>query len=701
MAGENLASALDAGSGGAQAWSGLSDRQRQALSAVCDTFVPRLERAEDPDGFFARTATDVGADQGVAQMLATLPDPDRAGLLQLLDALAVQNIAGVSQRSREQLFRNVALASPEAAMGLSALGGMTLLFTYGGVDPSTGQNPFWKTWGYPGPISAPPDVAKTIEPVVPDGDTLVLEADVCVVGSGAGGGVIAGTLAGQGMKVCVLEAGGYYNESDFNQLELWAYQNLYYRGGPTPTAEMSLTMQAGATLGGGTVVNWTNCLRTLPHVREQWAREFGLEGLDTDFDRHLNAVMERISANDHCCDLNGPHQRIREGSDELGWHHHLCVRNTDESTYSPEMAAYMGFGDQTGSKQSTTKTFLQDAFDAGADIVVRCQARRVLVEDGRAVGVEAVYADPDSGRTAQVTVRAPQVVVAGGALESPALLLRSGIGGPAVGRYLRLHPALAVVGLYDEDQRSWWGTPQALVVDEFADLGDGYGFLVEGAQYAPALVGAAVPWVSGEEHKSLLAELRNGATIIALIRDYGSGSVEIDEHGEAVHHYLVSDERDQRTLHKAIEAIARIHEAAGAREIAHLAAGVPRWKRGEESLERFIERACAVPFVPGGQRVFTAHQMGSCRMGTDPAESVADGRGQLHDVQGVWIGDASAFPTPSGTNPMITIMALAHRTAEHIAQAAGVDRDAAARSNGAPAGGNGASAPVTSGAEQR
>ena len=120
----------------------------------------------------------------------------------------------------------------------------------------------------------------------------------------------------------------------------------------------------------------------------------------------------------------------------------------------------MGFGDQSGSKQSTQKTYLQDAVDADADVVVRCFVERVLTENGRAAGVEGTWTDPETGRSARVTVRAPQVVVACGSLESPALLLRSGIGGPGVGNYLRLHPCTALFGIYDSDQEAWWGAPQ-------------------------------------------------------------------------------------------------------------------------------------------------------------------------------------------------------------------------------------------------
>jgi choline dehydrogenase-like flavoprotein len=588
-------------------------------------------------------------------------------MIELIDALDQQGITRVSQRSAEQILRNVALSGPEAAAGVSTLVGLTLFVTYGAPDPSTGQNPNWEVFGYPGPAGARASRPKTIEPVVPDGDELTLEADVCIVGSGAGGGVIAGTLAQRGLKVCVLEAAGYYNESDFDQLELSAYEKMYWRGGPNPTADFNVTVYAGAGLGGGTVINWTNCLRTKPWVREQWATEHGLEGVDgPDYDRHLDAIFERLSVNDRCSDLNGPHQRMKEGAEKLGWSFQTILRNADESCYDPASAAYIGFGDQSGSKLSTQRTYLQDAFDAGADIVVRCTAERVLVENGRAAGVEGTWLDPDTGRSARVTVRAPQVVVAAGSLESPALLLRSQIGGPAVGNYLRIHPCTAIFGIYGEDQQAWWGPPQAALVDEFASVEDGYGFLIETTQYAPALVGSALPFTNARRHKEMMETVRFGGTFIGLLRDHGHGRVEIDANGQAVPYYDLTDELDIRNTHRAIDAQTRLHLAAGAREIQPMAAGTPRWRQGDD-IEETIARWQRVPLRAGGFRLFCAHQMGTCRMGKDAKTSVAGPFGELHDTKGVWIGDGSAFPTSSGTNPMISIMALAHRTAEAIA----------------------------------
>jgi choline dehydrogenase-like flavoprotein len=645
----------------------LNETHHQILAAVCDTVVPAIERTDDPDGFFARKASDLGVPQALAGMLDTMPPEQRAGLIQLLEALGEQGFPLVSRRSREQLLRNITLIGAEAAAGVDALSALTV-FLYYGLPDERGQNPNWKTFGYPGPVSPPPQTERPLRPK-PFGTATALEADVCILGSGAGGSVMAGVLSEAGLKVVVLEAGGYFDDADFTQLELAAYQSMYWRGGPTPTADMNVSLQAGFCLGGATVINWTNSLRTPPWVREQWEHEFGLEGLaGADFERHLDAVWRRLSVNDRCSELNGPQQRMQAGAEKLGWQFALANRNTDEERYSFDTAGYMGFGDQSGAKRSTAKTYLQDAHDRGAVLLTRCWAERVLVENGRAAGAEAVWTDPGTGRTAELIVRAPQVVVACGSLESPALLLRSGIGGPAVGQYLRLHPCTATIGYYAEDLEAWRGAPHAGLVHQFENLADGHGFLIEGAQYTTALGASAVPIV-GEPHKQLMSRFRHGGTLIALLRDRGHGRVTIDHAGMAVPWYTLTDELDVRNTHRGIEAQLRLHEAGGAQQILAAAAGAPLWRWGDD-LDAFAAKVKRIPLQAGGWRLFSAHQMGTCRLGSDPRTSVAGPWGELHDVSGVWIGDASAFPTASGVNPMITNMALAHRNAQAVAAAA-------------------------------
>jgi choline dehydrogenase-like flavoprotein len=267
-------------------------------------------------------------------------------------------------------------------------------------------------------------------------------------------------------------------------------------------------------------------------------------------------------------------------------------------------------------------------------------------------------------------VRAPQVVAACGALESPPLLLRSGIGGPATGDYHFNHAALAVAAVHGEDQKPWWGPPHAWQCHEFEDLGDGVGVLIEGIQWGPGLTCSALPWTSGREHKELITDVRRTAIAVARGQTRGHGRITLDASGEAVVHYSVSDPADVRDLRKGLEVLIRMQHAAGARAIYSVAAGLPRWRAGDD-LDEFIAKVQRIPMRAGGHRLFSAHQMGGCRMGSAPQTSVANTWGELHDTKGVWVGDASAFPTPVGVNPMVSVMALAHRTADALAASVG------------------------------
>jgi choline dehydrogenase-like flavoprotein len=648
------------------------------LTTLADLAVPSVAPPRSGGGdpaFWARCASDLDIAEALAGTIATRLRPaDAAGLTELLDALGKLRIHRLPGPVRDTVLAGLRKASADAAKGLDAVRTLSLMLFYGVTDEQ-GTNPNWGALGYPGPSTTVvrPTRQVTTE-TLPAGGDVVWEADVCVVGSGAGGGVIAAELAQAGRRVVVLEAGGHAEPADFSPFELEAFADLYWRGGLTPTADGNVTIVAGATLGGGTTVNWTNCVPPPAHVRALWEQEHGLEGLaGADFDAHLAAVSQRVSATDACSDRNGPNQRLADGAEALGWSWKVATRNTDPTSYDPELAGHLGFGDVTGSKQGGLATHLGDAGAAGARIVTGAHADRVLVEAGRATGVVATVTEA-GGATITLTVHAPTVVVACGALETPALLLRSKIGGPAVGQHLRLHPVAALVGFYPEEQHAWWGPPQSVIVDEFERLRDDHGLLLECSQYGTALSGATLPWRSGRDHKLLMGRSARAAPALALLRDRGAGRVTIDDAGEAVVTYPVDDDLDRELLRSAVGILAELHRAAGATVIVDLGPDGTIWRRGDD-LDDFVARAQKRPAGAGGAPLFSAHQMGSARMGTDPATSVATTRGELHDVAGVFIGDTSAFPTAVGSNPMLTCLALARRTA-HAILAPGTDPDA-------------------------
>lgn len=580
----------------------LSDVQRDALVAVCDTFVPSVsDPSADPvmQRFLARSAGDLAVAEQVEGLMAqAMTDVQVQAFAGLLDALAQQNFAELPLQARTQVLHGVAASSHPARLGVIALRNSTFLFFYGYAD-ERGRNPNWEALGYPGPISTAPSAAeapKTISVSQVEGARATLTADVVVVGSGAGGSVIAASLAQAGRSVLVLELGGYRNEADFKQLELPGMFELYLGGGMLSSEDGSIAILAGSTLGGGTVVNYMNCLRTPEPVRREW-REHGIEGIDEpDYDEHIDAVMTRINANDEATTQNRQHRKLIGALDQLGMEHRAIVRNVDAACEDPRVCGYCLAGCQRGAKQSAMKTYLQDASDAGASAVVHCRVDRVLVEDGRAVGVEANVLHPD-GAVTDLTVRAPTVVVACGAVESPALLLRSGIGGPAVGKHLRLHPASMVNGISEEPIDAWDGQIQSEVSDHFAGCEGSWGFLIESVGATPVLHAGAIPWTDGEHHKREFARMfRYHAPFLSVARDHGEGEVVLDDDGQALVRWSLGDKLDRRMMIRANVELARLHHAAGAPEIRTLHAVELSWRADSgEPFEDFIGRIEQAP----------------------------------------------------------------------------------------------------------
>lgn len=619
----------------------------------------------------------------LAATIAALPRPeDRdelARLLRLFESRAVNLVlAGtprpftrMSPERRERYLRGWATSR----LGLrrkafQALKRLATVLHYTAVD-GTGTNPAWARLRYPGPLGPPPETPKPIQPIALEGNT-TLHCDAVVVGSGAGGAVVAAGLAAAGKDVVVLEKGGYYNEADFTQREAEMLERLYDGRGLTGTEDLGLLILAGSCLGGGTVVNYTTSFHTPAAVREEWAREHGLSHFTSaEFTTSLDAVAERTGTNRDHHRPSGRDQVLIRGLERLGWHHGLLPRNVRGCSQTDD-CGYCGYGCRPGAKQSTLVTYLQDAADRGARIVVRADARRVIIEGGRASGVDAVATRPASSGTVSLTVRARAVVVAGGSIHSPALLLRSGVRLPALGRHLALHPATAVFGLMAEEVRPWTGTVQAHYSDQFADLDRGYGFKFETAPVHPSLAALAMPWESGRQHAEAMTRLPHTALVGILLRDRFGGRVRVDGRGNPVVSYRLSA-YDAAHLRRGVAAAAELLEAAGAEEIW---APQARWVsyrpgspgaggRGERA--RWLGRVDAAGHGPNELLLVTFHQMASCHMGTSARTSVVDPDNGVWGTRGLYVADASVFPSASGVNPMLTIMAIAHRAGGIIA----------------------------------
>jgi choline dehydrogenase-like flavoprotein len=284
-------------------------------------------------------------------------------------------------------------------------------------------------------------------------------------------------------------------------------------------------------------------------------------------------------------------------------------------------------------------------------------------------GVEAI-ATTAEGREVPVSVRAPQVAVAAGSLHSPALLLRSGVDLPALGRYLHLHPATSVAGTYADPVEAWNGPPQTILSEEFASgVGEkgNYGFRLETAPAHPGLLALATPWCGARDHRREMQDSARKCTIIALVRDRAGGRVRLSREGRPVVDYRPG-RQEIEILRAGIAAASRAHLAAGARHLLalnHRRLGLRDAQNLPAAvLDGYFRSVAKSRFARNWSTLFSAHQMGTCRMGRDPKSAVCDARGEVFGVRGLYIADASAFPLSSGVNPMVTIMALAHHTAQ-------------------------------------
>jgi choline dehydrogenase-like flavoprotein len=496
-----------------------------------------------------------------------------------------------------------------------------------------------------------------------------VEADVCIVGSGAGGSVLAAGLTARGLRVVVLEEGGHYTARDFQRVdEAWSLPNLYQERGTRATADQAITVLQGRSVGGGTTVNWTTCFRTPDAVLAHWREHHGSTLRPEDLAPHFAAVEERLGITTwEEAPPNGNNAALARGARALGLEWHRTRRNVRGCQDS----GLCGFGCPYDAKQAMAITYLADAVQAGADVYADVRAVGLRRDGRRIVGVDAVVLEPGRDRAAgpRVTVDARVVVVSGGAINSPALLLRSGLTRGPVGRRTFLHPVVSVVGLYDQRVDGWRGAPQSVTSHATLDRGAGeLGYFLEAAPVHPVLAAVSAPF-TGAPLFEVMGGLGHLSSLIALAVDGFApgdvgGVVSLRRDGRVRLDYPVTPAL-VRAFRAAHETLARVHFAAGAREVATLHSEPLRLTSADE-LGRLDERA----YGALRHSIFTAHQMGGCAMGPDPATSVVDGDLRHHDLDNLFVVDGSVLPTSLGVNPSETVYGLAHRARDAVASAA-------------------------------
>jgi choline dehydrogenase-like flavoprotein len=496
------------------------------------------------------------------------------------------------------------------------------------------------------------------------------ECEVVIVGSGAGGAVAAATLAEAGVDVLVLEAGDHYNRDNYPADRLQAIRTLYREAGLTiAEGRPPIPVPVAKVVGGTTVINSGTCFRAPGSVLESWRSEFGLSwahDLDEDF-AEAEEFLRVTQLDPNRMGRNG--QLAMEGAAALGLSGGPIHRNAGGCV----QCSSCPYGCAIDAKRGMHVSYLPRAVAAGARLRTGVEAQRILVEDGRAVGLTCSVRDA-SGRGRPYTVRAKRAVIAaGGSFGTPELLLRSGLGGSQVGRNLRIHPACWVGARYEEEVRGWEGVMQSYYVDQWEES---RGVLLE-ATFTPLAFGGAWLVGTGSEHQRSMLDFGRIGSIGVQLRDGSVGSVGLANDGALRAGYHLNDE-DARKVIFGIARAAEVHFAAGATEV------YPNIPRAGVLKPGDLATFEATRFEASELRLEAFHPMATARISADPRRGVCAPDGAVYGTPGLYVADASLFPTAVGVNPMMTIIAFAKQVSRGIATAA-ADRPVPSSAAGAEA----------------
>jgi choline dehydrogenase-like flavoprotein len=486
---------------------------------------------------------------------------------------------------------------------------------------------------------------------------LRVDCDVVVVGSGAGGATMAAELAAAGVRVVLIEEGGYHRTESFGPQSMRALRTLYRDGGGgMAIGKPSVLFAEGRCVGGSTVVNGGMSWRTPPRVLARWAAAEGIDGIgEAEMAPFFDEVEAWLSVTEQDPETIGrDSELLHAGARALGWRIVANRRNQLHCAGTNNCNS----GCPTGAKRSMLVTAVPRALAHGARLFADCRVERVTCDGrGRVAGVTGRFRSPDGRRGPALAVRANVVVVAGGAVQTPALLSRSGFRSASgqLGRNLAMHPNANVIAFFDEEVTGWHGVHQAYQVREF----EADGIILTANNLAPPMLAALMPG-HGRELGELMAAYNRVVTAGPLVEDTCAGRIRaLPGLGPQVF-YQICD-RDAARVVRGVALTAEAMFAAGARRVLLPVAGAPPLNSLAE-----VRRLLAAPVPKRALRLFSVHLMGTARMSEDTRRGVVDSYGEFHGVRGLFVCDASLFPGPTGLNPMQTIIALAVRNARHL-----------------------------------
>ena len=484
-------------------------------------------------------------------------------------------------------------------------------------------------------------------------DDLTVTCDVVIVGSGAGGAAMAAELAGAGIDVVVIEEGGYHPTESFTTEAGRALRTLYRDAGAQSTVgSPPIVFSEGRCVGGSTVINGGMCWRTPDRVLDLWAREEGVADVTpAAMAPYFARVERRINVAYQDPESIGRDQvLLKGGADRLGWRIIPNLRNQVHCGGCNVCTS----GCPTGAKRSMLVTYLPRALSRGARLFADCRVERITRRGKRATGIEGRFIRPDGRPGPRLTVRAGIVVAACGAIQTPALLWRSGFRSPSgqLGRNLTLHPNAKVVALFDEEVYGWHGVHQAYQVRQFMDAG----ILITAINIAPSLLTLGLPH-HGRRLGALMHDYNRMVVAGCLIEDSTTGRVQMRPGIGPVVSYQITS-ADAARIVRGISLTAELMFAAGATRVMLPFAGVPDLCTRAD-LENLQARSIPLDTI----ELLTVHVMGTARMSEDRRRGVVSSFGVFHDAEGLFVADASLFPGPIGVNPMETILALVTRNA--------------------------------------